>query len=241
MKFFQMLTSNLISLLFPRRCPVCGEIVIPEGELICSLCIKKLSFVKQPVCKKCGKEVTAMETEFCLDCTRHKRSFEYGRALLNYDEKAGHSMAQVKYRNKREYLDFYGEAICIRYEQVVGRMDADALVPVPVHPSRKRQRGFNQAQILAERIGEKMHIPICPALLVRNKKTVPQKQLNPSERLKNLEEAFMPGIRPDCVKSVILVDDIYTTGSTMEACARALKKAGIINVYFLVICIGRGQ
>lgn len=241
MKSYESCSAFFVDLLFPRRCPVCGEVVLPRGQLICAPCMKKLSFVKQPLCKKCGKEVITMETELCLDCSRHKRSFQYGRALINYDERARYSMAQIKYKNKREYLDFYGEAICARYEGVIRRMEADALVPVPVHPSRMKERGFNQAQVLAERIGEGMKIPVCTTLLTRNKKTLPQKQLNPMERLKNLEEAFVPGRKTDQVNSVILVDDIYTTGSTIEACARALLKAGMKRVYFLTICIGQGQ
>lgn len=233
--------SFFIDLLFPRRCPVCDGIVIPKGRLICQSCMKKLSFVKDPVCKRCGKEIISFDIEYCFDCVRHKRTFEYGRALINYDEKAGSSMAKIKYRNKREYLDFYGEAICARYEKVIRRMEADALVPVPVHPSRRRERGFNQAEILARRVGERLGIPVCPQMLVRNKKTMPQKGLDPVGRLKNLEEAFSAGEILKGVEGVILVDDIYTTGSTIEACTRALKRAGIKRVYFLAICIGRGQ
>ena len=180
------LRTFLTDLLFPRRCPVCGGIVLPKGELICPGCVKKLSFVKQPVCKKCGKEITSAEREYCLDCTKHKRSFDYGRALLNYNDTAKKSMADIKYRNRREYLDFYAEAVCLRYGKLLMRLGADALVPVPVHPSRRRQRGFNQAEIFADRIGERL-------------------------------------------------------GSTMEACARALLRAGVKNVYFIAICIGRGQ
>ena len=102
-----LLRAFLTDLLFPRRCPVCGDIVLPRGELICPACVKKLSFVKQPVCKKCGKEISSAEREYCLDCTKHKRSFDYGRALLNYNDTAKKSMADIKYRNRREYLDFY--------------------------------------------------------------------------------------------------------------------------------------
>lgn len=83
-----LLRAFLTDLLFPRRCPVCGDIVLPRGELICPACVKKLSFVKQPVCKKCGKEISSAEREYCLDCTKHKRSFDYGRALLNYNDTA---------------------------------------------------------------------------------------------------------------------------------------------------------
>lgn len=236
-----MSLSFFIDLLFPRRCPVCDGIVMPRGRLICPECLKKLSFVKNPVCKKCGKEVISDIAEFCFDCVRHRRTFEYGRALVNYEEHAARSMAKIKYKNKREYLDFYGEAVCLRYEKLIRRMDAQVLVPVPVHPARKRERGFNQAELLANRIGNRLEIPVCPDMLVRNKKTMPQKGLDPSGRLKNLEEAFSAGKLFDGVEGVILVDDIYTTGSTIEACTRALKKAGIKRVYFLAVCIGRGQ
>lgn len=236
-----MSLSFFIDLLFPRRCPVCDGIVMPRGRLICPECLKKLSFVKNPVCKKCGKEVISDIAEFCFDCVRHRRTFEYGRALVNYEEHAARSMAKIKYKNKREYLDFYGEAVCLRYEKLIRRMDAQVLVPVPVHPARKRERGFNQAELLANRIGNRLEIPVCPDMLVRNKKTMPQKGLDPSGRLKNLEEAFSAGKPFDGVEGVILVDDIYTTGSTIEACTRALKKAGIKRVYFLAVCIGRGQ
>lgn len=236
-----LLRAFLTDLLFPRRCPVCGDIVLPRGELICPACVKKLSFVKQPVCKKCGKEISSAEREYCLDCTKHKRSFDYGRALLNYNDTAKKSMADIKYRNTREYLDFYAEAVCLRYGTALLRLGADALVPVPVHPSRRRQRGFNQAEIFACRIGARLGIPVRTELLVRSKKTAPQKQLNPKERLHNLEEAFTAGEVPEGVRRVILVDDIYTTGSTIEACTRALLRAGVKNVYFIAICIGRGQ
>lgn len=228
-------------ILFPRRCPVCDDIVLPRGGFICPECVKRLSFVKGPVCKKCGKEVFSDTVEYCFDCTKHKRSFESGRALVNYNEAAKNSMVKIKYKNKREYLDFYIEAICIRYGKIIARMEADALVPVPVHPSRMRTRGYNQAELLARGIGRELGVPVCADLLLRSRKTAPQKELNPAERLKNLEEAFEAGSIPSGIETVILVDDIYTTGSTMEACTRTLKRMGVKKVYFLAICIGRGQ
>lgn len=231
----------LIDILFPRRCPVCGEIVVPKGRLICPACLKKLSFVKSPVCKKCGKEVMNDTVEYCFDCARRPRTFEYGIALLNYDGVSKKSMAAVKYKNKREYLDFYAEAALHFCGERLRRMEADALVPVPVHPSRLRQRGFNQAEELAGRMAAGLGLPLCTDLLRRNKKTEPQKVLSPQERLKNLEKAFAAAPAPPQIRSVILVDDIYTTGSTVEACARALKQAGVKKVYFFAVCIGQGQ
>lgn len=233
--------SVILSYLYPRRCPVCGDIVMPKGELICPSCFTKLSYVTSPTCKKCGKEIISDLAEYCFDCTKHKRNYESGIALINYDDIAKKSMTQIKYKNKREYLDFYSEAICQRYQYQILRMSAQCLVPIPVHPARKRQRGFNQAEILANQLGKNLQIPVCSQMLIRNKKTAPQKNLDPRQRLQNLESAFHTNHILESVKSVILVDDIYTTGSTIEACTRVLKRAGIQSVYFISICIGQGR
>lgn len=237
--------KTIISLLYPRRCPVCGDIVSPENILIHPSCISRLSPVKSPTCKKCGKEVLGEHTEYCYDCSRHRRTFEWGMALLKYNEAAKHSMAAVKYKNRREYLDFYAAAIDSRFRKNILRLQADALVPVPIHPSRRRTRGYNQAEELAVRLSRRWGIPVDTGLLIRSKKTAPQRELNPTERLKNLQEAFaVNGERPDSSgipETVVLIDDIYTTGSTMEACSRALKAAGVKRVYFVVICIGEGR
>ena len=233
--------ETILQALFPRRCPVCGEVVRPAGSLTCPPCIQKLSFVKSPVCKKCGKEILDSAAEFCDDCMAHRHTFEYGLSLLNYNEAARHSMAQIKYNNKREYLDFYGAAMAARYGKRIGRMRVDAIVPVPVHPSRKRRRGFNQAEVLANNLGRRLGIPVEPGMLIRDKKTKPQKELSAAERLKNLSGAFGAGVIPSHVRSVLLIDDIYTTGSTVEACARVLSREGIEKIYFVVICMTGGR
>ena len=231
--------SVLLDALFPRRCPVCGQIP-GAGEVICPPCLKKLSFVSSPVCKKCGKEIISETMEYCLDCTRHRRSFESGISLLNYNEAASRSMAAVKYKNKREYLDFYADEAVRRCGWKLRQMNADCLVPVPVHPRRQRTRGFNQAEILAEKLGEALETEVCSDLLIRVRKTKPQKELNNEERLRNLQEAFvLSGPVPRQYRTVILIDDIYTTGSTMEACSRKLKEAGVFRVYCISICSGQ--
>lgn len=237
MRFYEW-REAVISVFFPRRCPVCEEIVQPRGELICPDCIKELSPVRQPVCFRCGKELESDLMEYCFDCSRHPRTFERNFALLNYNEAASNSMVSIKYRNRREYLDFYGRALCLRYGKMIRKIRPDILVPVPVHPSRMRSRGFNQAQVLAEIMGEILWIPVCEDALRRSKKTLPQKELNPLERLKNLEQAFEPGKLPEGVGTVLVVDDIYTTGSTLEACTRVLRRMGVREVYGITICVG---
>lgn len=144
----------LLDLVFPRRCPVCGEIVIPKGAFICPSCVKKLSPIHQPVCLKCGKELESSRMEFCYDCTRHHRSFERNLALLNYNDTASRSMSAIKYKNKREYLDFYSEALWLRFGRQIHFWNPDLFVPVPIHPTRRKIRGFNQAEVLAEKLSE---------------------------------------------------------------------------------------
>lgn len=235
----------MIEWLFPRRCPVCGEIITPVGSLICRDCVKKLSPVRQPSCKKCGKELLHERMELCADCIRHPHTFDSGAALLNYNDAAKESMAAVKYKNKREYLDFYAEAMARRFERQIRDWKPEVLIPIPIHPSRRRKRGFNQAEELARRLGKHWKIPVETRLLRRNKRTMPQKMLNSEERLKNLEQAFVLGdqaaIKHPIPQRVVLIDDIYTTGSTMEACARVLRAAGVEKIYFLTICIGNGK
>ena len=107
--------ETILDLLFPRRCPVCGQIIMPKGNLICPGCIRKLSWVRGPVCKCCGKEIISETAEYCSDCAIHPRSFSNGMALLNYNEISAPSLAKIKYHNRREYLDFYAEAAYRRY------------------------------------------------------------------------------------------------------------------------------
>ena len=123
-----------LDLIFPRRCPVCGQIVVPKGALICPGCEGKLAWVRGPLCRRCGKEVADDSIEYCRDCSRRRPSFARGMALINYNETASRSMAQIKYKNRREYLDFYGSAIAERLGPQIQRLSPDLLIPVPVHP-----------------------------------------------------------------------------------------------------------
>ncbi len=232
---------GVVDLLFPRRCPVCGDIVLPRGELICPGCRGKLSPVKEPRCLKCGKEIGRPEAEYCFDCLRHPRSFERGYSVYNYTAAASDSMAAVKYKNRREYLDFYGEEAVRRLEKPFSGMRPDCLIPVPVHPGRRKLRGFNQAEILADSIGEAYGIPVLSDFLIRKRNTSPQKELSPAERLKNLTKAFAAaGPAPEFLRKDTTATEIYTTGATIEACSRVLLGAGFTEVYFFTVFIGQG-
>ena len=229
----------ILSLFYPRRCPVCQDIAVPRGALICPDCRKRVSFIEEPTCRRCGKEVLYSDMEYCFDCTRFPRSFDGGVSLMHYDAVGRASMQGFKYHGRQEYAAWYAEALLERYGDWIRTRGADALVPVPVHASRLRRRGYNQAEVLARELSRRTGIPVWRDVLVRTRRTAAQKNLGGGERQKNLLAAMKAGALPKDAPGVFLVDDIYTTGSTAEACTRALKRAGAAHVWLITVCIGR--
>ncbi|HOO27358.1 MAG TPA: ComF family protein [Lachnospiraceae bacterium] len=230
----------LVDLLFPPRCPVCHEIVLPKGEKVCPKCRSRLYYVKEPYCMKCGKPLKNDEKEFCGDCERRAHFFTEGRAVFVYDETMRKSIYQFKYGGRQEYAGFYGEEIEKKLGGIIRRWNADVLIPIPLHKSRQKNRGYNQAELIAGELEKRVGIPVVQNLLVRVKKTAAQKNLNALERENNLKKAFK--IKQNDVKlnSVILIDDIYTTGCTIDTAAKCLREAGIKKIYYIVLSIGHG-
>lgn len=231
--------NNIINLLFPLRCPVCDGIV-PVGEgKICRACRRKIRYVSEPRCQKCGRQLNDEKRPFCTSCERTRHIFDRGIALYDY-QSMKKSVYRFKYKGRREYAGFYAEDIYSHLKNEIIRMDADAIIPIPLHRSRLRSRGYNQAELLARHLSELTGIPMEKNLIKRIRKTAPQKQLDARGRQNNLKKAF--NIKSDVVKlkKVILIDDIYTTGSTIDAVAAELKRCGAGAVCFVTLCIGEG-
>ena len=216
---------------------MCEEIVNEKGHLICKTCIKKLPFVKEPYCIRCGKEIISEDSAYCGECNLD-REFEAGRGLCNYTDEMRHIILKIKYDNKREYIEGFAKLMAIRYEKFIKVSNIDCIMPVPLHSSRKRMRGFNQSDILAKDLSKYLDIPVLHDCLYRVKKTIDQKGLSRTERLHNLDNAFMVRDLPQNIKNILIVDDVYTTGTTIEKCAKILKDSGANKIYFLTICTG---
>ncbi len=229
-------------ILFPRRCPVCLDIVVPSGKLICEACRSKMPRIKDPRCMKCGKPLLEETEEFCKNCAKGKRSFIQGIAGWDYGSVPVRRMiAEVKYHNKRQLLDYPCEQMANTYASKVALWQLQCLIPVPLHSSRHRKRGFNQAEEIAKRLSAVWEIPVERKLLYRIKKTKPQKELGEAARIRNLLEAFyVDEKKAKQYQCVALVDDICTTGSTLEAGTRILLNGGIKNVYVISLTAGRG-
>lgn len=225
-------------LLFPLRCPVCDEIVVPYGEKICPECMPKLKLLVQPYCMKCGKKLQT-EGEYCKDCTQQSHRFVRGRALYEYESVAP-SVYRLKYGNRQEYADFFGAEVAYYLGEFIRSIHPDALIPVPLHKKRFRKRGYNQADLLAKAIGKYVKVPVYSNLVLRIKNTVPLKLLNPKERQNNLKKAFIINKNDVKLKTVIVVDDIYTTGSTIDEITDVLNTWGVERVYFVSLACGAG-
>ena len=147
-------------------------------------------------------------------------------------------------QNRRGLADFFCHELCRYRLSQLRDLGADAVIPVPIHKNKYKKRGYNQATLLSSRLALTLNLPHYPDMLIRSVDTLPQKQFNPQARLNNLKKAFCFNSHYDKLLSqstpfsVLLVDDIYTSGATMEACTRILLEAGISEVYILSICIG---
>lgn len=234
----------LFQFVFPRKCAICGDICIPKGKLVCTECREKPVLVKEPRCKKCSKPISSGELEYCYDCSSKEFHYNRGFSLWLYDQTMKQSIIGFKYKNCKEYAEYYADEVARQLGKEIKSIGPDILVPVPVHGSRKRQRGYNQAELLAVEIGRRLHIEVKPDLLIRTVKTKPQKELSNVERMKNLEKAFAVSEKYvnqlSKFHKLMLVDDIYTTGSTIEACTKVLQRAGASDIYFIALCIGQG-
>lgn len=157
----------------------------------------------------------------------------------------------IKNRYQRRYInsniiiscswgELFAAEMAQAYKDQVIKWGIEEIIPIPLHKSRKRKRGYNQAEIIAKCLSEKTGVSLVSDALFRVKKTTAQKKLDRQERMGNLRDAFALSERWKPVANVLLIDDIYTTGATVEQAAKILKKAGAQNVYFLTISIGQG-
>lgn len=232
------LKKIVIQWLFPLRCPVCDRIVTPYGEKICLECMEKLKIISPPWCLQCGKKIKKAG-EYCEDCRRVRHKYIRGRALYEYGS-ASASIYRFKYGGRMEYADFFGEEICRYLGDFIRETAPDGLVPIPLHKKRRKKRGYNQAELVADSISKYSGVPVYKNILRRVKNTTPLKLQNPAERQNNLKKAFNIAQNDVKLDTILIIDDIYTTGSTIDEAAATLKEAGVKNIYFITLACGEG-
>lgn len=235
--------NKIIEIMYPYTCPICGKItnkIDGKYQRICNECAMKLHYIKSPRCLVCGKPLDDEDAELCFDCHKTKHSYIQGTGVWTYTDEIKNSIYAFKYHNRRINKFFYADEIVGKCGKIIRNWDADVLIPIPLHKSKLRMRGYNQAELIAQELAVRLEIPVDDHLISRNRKTVPQKELDDIGREKNVENAFKIESNSVKYKKVILVDDIYTTGTTIDACAKILLAAGAEKIYYVSLCIGRG-
>jgi len=230
----------MITWLYPEQCPVCLRIIMPKGAKLHPACKKKTDEVKEPFCLKCGRPVRTEEEEYCEECgLGTDRGWEQGRSLYPYHGALGPALRLVKKDGRTEFVRFFAQALKELRGEFISRMAPDCIVPVPLHPLKQRMRGFNQAELLAEALGRETGLPV-RLLLKKIKITKEQKSLKKYQRMRNVRDAFEIDntvLNGNVPETVLLLDDVSTTGSTLTACARVLKAGGVKRVVFLSVCV----
>lgn len=226
-------------MIYPKRCPICDD-VVTSSQQVCSACEKRISKVGFIQCNRCGKTVEQPEIEYCYDCSKGKTYYTKGYPVFEYNEAIKKSIFRFKYGNRREYADFYGNEIIKRYGQKLKRLKFDVIIPVPLSRKRINKRGFNQSELIARRIGKFLNVEVDTKSLRRVKDTRPQKILDNNQREKNMKNAFQVSKNSVELKKILLIDDIYTTGSTINACSKKLLANGANSIYFASVAVGKG-
>jgi ComF family protein len=222
-----------LDLLFPRWCIGCGG----EGDYICSACRRTLKFITPPICPRCGRPQSGESTSGnCPGCTGWQGGIDGIRAPFLFDGVIRDAIHEFKYRNLRALAPLLAG---LMYDYLEGNpIPGDCLVPVPVHAKRLRERGYNQSTLLARGLSGRNGLPVVADCLIRQRYTPPQARSSGiNERHNNVSDAFAcrDGRLKD--KKVILLDDVSTSGATLNACAGVLKAAGAATVWGLVIAL----
>lgn len=218
----------------PEKCICCGREKIEKSSPFCDACKEKVSFISGRVCDKCGKPINAGKV--CDKCKNIKWNFDKARTCVVYDEFSSSMITKFKY-SKAKYLgerlsDFLVDAYA-NYPE----LSADIVTFVAITEKKLKQRGFNQTEVLAKLFAEKSGLE-CKSTLVKVKETKAQAGLDRTLRMQNLKNSF--SIKSDVKsqikgKNILLIDDVFTTGSTACECAKVLKKAGASGVFVLTV------
>lgn len=226
MKFF----SRLLDIFFPEdfTCDICGREVF-GGERFCKTCKPTVIFNDGETCPVCGRKTRV--SELCMECKSYAPSFDKAVSAFVYE--GGVKKLIIGYKNGKSYLkEYFADRL---YEKCKQLGDIDCICYVPMLPAAKRKRGYNQAQLLAAALSKRLGVPLLKDGLKKIRKTDQQKLLTKKDRLSNLTGSIRADSQKVMGKTILLVDDVLTTGATAEAATVELKKRGAVKVYFATV------
>jgi ComF family protein len=222
------LIERAVDSFFPRRCVGCGKV----GGFLCPECLGKLPRLLPPLCPHCGRPQASGIV--CPDCRRRQAEIDGIRSPFRFDEVIRKAIHELKYRNLKAISPCLAELLAdyLRSNPLPG----ETLVCVPLHPRRLRERGYNQSGLLARELGGRIDLPVIEDCLIRVKQAQPQvRAVDVEERRRNVADAFICRDEKVSGKQIILIDDVCTSGATLESCAAALKNKGATSVWGLTL------
>ncbi len=226
---------GLVDLLFPRLCSSCTNKLQASDRYICKSCYDKIGWIKEGICSGCGRELEG--ARFCLDCKNNNYQFDKARAITRYDTPMNTLIKKFKYNERAELCGFFADMISEHIKNCDLYKEIKFILAVPLHKSKYRDRGYNQSSLIAEKVADKCDLFILRDNLLRIKNTRSQIGLTYRQRVANMKNAFgvfnpheLEGI------SVILIDDVFTTGATTSECAKTLKESGCREVFVITVC-----
>jgi ComF family protein len=219
--------NRFIDLLFPPRCGGCQT----AGSLWCATCRAATQPIEPPWCEKCGEP--GVPDQLCANCRHHPLVIEKIRSVALFDGALRQAIHRFKYERLSGLAEPFGDMLADYWS--AAQLTADWLIPVPLHPSRERDRGYNQSELLARQLARRVNVPVSSHGLRRTRATAVQMTLNAAERRQNVAGAF------ECVEMrvrggrVVIIDDVGTTGATLDACAQAVLQTGAVSVMGLTL------
>lgn len=233
--------ESFLELIYPEKniCCICDEYDIAIGDkYICADCEDKIKKIQPPYCIKCSRPINySSSTELCPDCISYEKLFQESRSPFIYEGIIKKGIYNLKYYNKPYFFRFFGNEL-LQYMKENNYNNFDYILPVPLHSSKLKSRGYNQSELIAKYIAKKLNIPFVDGIR-RIKETSKQSGKSKIDRRKSLENAFeIKKSRKYYIlkkSNVLLVDDVYTTGSTVNECTKALLEYGVNKVYVITI------
>ena len=237
--------NTLLNLIYPHSlyCVCCGRLIdasVPYS--LCKSCSDNISWANVRTCNKCGKLLGDHNPlSICYNCREHGHSFDRGYTCTEYGLYEKEIIFNLKYKRKTHLAPIIAEIMYDRLETAGIEEYPDIIIPVPMYVTKERKRGFNQAALIAKELARLMGIEYRADVVMRCKSTVVMKRLSPEERLNNVRSAFevYEGMRRKIFgKNIFIVDDIYTTGATVDSIARLLKAAGVSRADVMTFAAG---
>lgn len=230
----------VLDLLFPPRCEVCDTL---GEQALCDACHAEILRLDEPYCRLCGQLLQLSEARqtLCRSCRETPPRFDGARSVGLHCGTLRQAVLNYKFENRRRLQEPLGELLAARFRQELETEGGlpwrlvEALVPVPLHSTRRDWRGFDQALQLAQVMSERCGVPVLANAMERVRPTTPQVELSPRERQENMRRAFAPVGEALQGRNLLLIDDVYTTGATASEAARAAKTGGAKHVYVLTI------